>query len=130
MHATARQLGCITAVSLMCGYATAEAADKVSMSSSVGIVWYSGGTGYLKTNHRRITASYSRLNSGDCRPGMAARDRQYGICRDSFYRCHPARIGYRIVATKYTALGERCQSLMMRKLSSTVVVKVQSRLRI
>jgi ABC-type nitrate/sulfonate/bicarbonate transport system substrate-binding protein len=56
MHATARQLGCIAAVSLMCGYVhTAEAADKVNVGlggSSVDTAFYlARDRGYFKNEN-------------------------------------------------------------------------------
>jgi NitT/TauT family transport system substrate-binding protein len=122
MNATARQLGCIAAVSLMCGYVhPAAAADKVNVGlggSSVDTAFYlARDKGYFKDEN--IDVNFIAFTSGaqEIAPlGTGELEVGSGAASVGLYNAIARGVGLRIVADKgHTEPGNGYQSLVVRK---------------
>lgn len=122
MHATARQLGCIAAVSLMCGYVhTAEAADKVNVGlggSSVDTAFYlARDRGYFKNENIDVNFIVFAAGAQEIAPlGTGELEVGSGAASVGLYNAIARGVELRIVADKgHTEPGNGYQSLVIRK---------------
>ena len=122
MHATARQLGCIAAVSLMCGYVhTAEAADKVNVGlggSSVDTAFYlARDKGYFKNENIDVNFIVFAAGAQEIAPlGTGELEVGSGAASVGLYNAIARGVELRIVADKgHTEPGNGYQSLVIRK---------------
>jgi len=122
MNATARQLGCIAAFSLMCGYVhTAAAADKVNVGlggSSVDTAFYlARDKGYFKDENIDVNFIVFAAGSQQIAPlGTGELEVGSGAASVGLYNAIARGVGLRIVADKgHTEPGNGYQSLVVRK---------------